>query len=56
MDLISYENQKMKGDRNETIMLFHWRSSGIGPEIVVKSINNKQVFDAARCVIIGDKK
>lgn len=30
--------------------------AGIGPEIVVKSINNKQVFDAARCVIIGDKK
>ena len=30
--------------------------AGIGPEIVVKSINNKDVFDAARCVIIGDKK
>lgn len=30
--------------------------AGIGPEIVVKSINSKEVFNAARCVIIGDKK
>ncbi|NLL00398.1 MAG: 4-hydroxythreonine-4-phosphate dehydrogenase PdxA [Clostridiales bacterium] len=30
--------------------------AGIGPEIVVKSIANKDVFQAARCVIIGDKK
>lgn len=30
--------------------------AGIGPEIVVKSIANKDVFQAARCVVIGDKK
>ncbi len=30
--------------------------AGIGPEIVVKSINNKDVFNAARCIVIGDKK
>lgn len=30
--------------------------AGIGPEIVVKSIANKDVFQAARCIIIGDKK
>ncbi|QHQ61749.1 4-hydroxythreonine-4-phosphate dehydrogenase PdxA [Anaerocolumna sedimenticola] len=30
--------------------------AGIGPEIVVKSIATKQVFDAARCVVVGDKK
>ncbi|WMJ88794.1 4-hydroxythreonine-4-phosphate dehydrogenase PdxA [Anaerocolumna sp. MB42-C2] len=30
--------------------------AGIGPEIVVKSIANKQVFDIARCVVVGDKK
>jgi len=30
--------------------------AGIGPEIVVKSILNKEVFDAARCVVVGDKK
>ncbi|MGB8452625.1 MAG: 4-hydroxythreonine-4-phosphate dehydrogenase PdxA [Anaerocolumna sp.] len=30
--------------------------AGIGPEIVVKSIAGKQVFEAARCVVIGDKK
>lgn len=30
--------------------------AGIGPEIVVKSINSKKVFDAARCVVVGDKK
>lgn len=30
--------------------------AGIGPEIVVKSIARKEVFDAARCVIVGDAK
>ena len=30
--------------------------AGIGPEIVVKSIASKPVFDAARCVVVGDKK
>ncbi len=30
--------------------------AGIGPEIVIKSIANKQVFEAARCVVAGDKK
>ena len=30
--------------------------AGIGPEIVVKSIANKDVFQAARCIIIGDKR
>ncbi|HHX55045.1 MAG TPA: 4-hydroxythreonine-4-phosphate dehydrogenase PdxA, partial [Clostridiales bacterium] len=30
--------------------------AGIGPEIVVKSINNKDVFNAASCIVIGDKK
>lgn len=30
--------------------------AGIGPEIVVKSIANKDVFQAARCIVIGDKK
>ncbi len=30
--------------------------AGIGPEIVVKSIATKQVFDAARCIVVGDKK
>lgn len=29
--------------------------AGIGPEIVVKSIANKKVFETARCVVIGDK-
>jgi 4-hydroxythreonine-4-phosphate dehydrogenase len=29
--------------------------AGIGPEIVVKSIAKKEVYDAARCVVIGDK-
>lgn len=29
--------------------------AGIGPEIVVKAIVNKDVFQAARCVVIGDK-
>ncbi|MDD3173867.1 MAG: 4-hydroxythreonine-4-phosphate dehydrogenase PdxA [Herbinix sp.] len=30
--------------------------AGVGPEIVVKSIANKEVFDKARCIIIGEKK
>lgn len=30
--------------------------AGVGPEIVVKSIASQEVFDAAECVIIGDKK
>lgn len=30
--------------------------AGIGPEIVVKSIANKDVFNSARCVVIGSKK
>lgn len=30
--------------------------AGIGPEIVVKSIASKPVFEAARCVVVGDKK
>ena len=29
--------------------------AGIGPEIVVKAIINKDVLQAARCVVIGDK-
>lgn len=30
--------------------------AGIGPEIVVKAIAKKEVFDTARCVVIGDRK
>jgi 4-hydroxythreonine-4-phosphate dehydrogenase len=30
--------------------------AGIGPEIVVKALMNKEVMDAARCVVIGDSK
>ena len=30
--------------------------AGIGPEIVVKSMVNQKVFEAARCVVIGDKE
>jgi 4-hydroxythreonine-4-phosphate dehydrogenase len=30
--------------------------AGIGPEIVVKALRKKEVFDAARCVVIGDRK
>ncbi len=30
--------------------------AGVGPEITVKSIANKDVFDAARVVVVGDKK
>jgi len=29
--------------------------AGVGPEIVVKSIASKEVFDAARCVVVGDE-
>ena len=30
--------------------------AGIGPEIVVKAIADKNVFEKARCVVIGDRK
>ncbi len=30
--------------------------AGVGPEIVAKSIASKEVFDAANCIIVGDKK
>lgn len=30
--------------------------AGIGPEIVVKALGNKDVFHVARCVVIGDRK
>lgn len=30
--------------------------AGIGPEIVVKALQNKEVFSAARCIVIGDRK
>jgi 4-hydroxythreonine-4-phosphate dehydrogenase len=30
--------------------------AGVGPEITVKSIANKDVFDVARVVVVGDKK
>lgn len=30
--------------------------AGIGPEIIVKALCNKEVFEAARCIIIGDAK
>ncbi|SCP99424.1 4-hydroxythreonine-4-phosphate dehydrogenase PdxA [Anaerobium acetethylicum] len=30
--------------------------AGVGPEIVVMSIAAKEVFDKARCIVIGDKK
>lgn len=30
--------------------------AGIGPEIVVKAIAKKEVFEVARCVVIGDRK
>ena len=30
--------------------------AGIGPEIVVKSLGKKEVSDAARCVVVGDRK
>ncbi len=30
--------------------------AGIGPEIVVKALMKNEVFEAARCVVVGDKK
>lgn len=30
--------------------------AGIGPEIVAKSIADKDTFDIARCIVVGDKK
>ena len=30
--------------------------AGIGPEIVVKALAKKEVWDSARCVVIGDRK
>ncbi len=30
--------------------------AGIGPEIVVKALEHKEVLNAARCVVIGDRK
>lgn len=30
--------------------------AGIGPEIVVKALGNKEVYNVARCVVIGDRK
>ncbi len=30
--------------------------AGVGPEITVKSLALKNIFDAARCVVVGDKK
>lgn len=30
--------------------------AGIGPEIVVKALAKKEVFDTARCVVVGDNK
>lgn len=30
--------------------------AGIGPEIVVKALSKKEVFDAARCIVVGDRK
>lgn len=30
--------------------------AGVGPEIVAKAVADKAVFDAANCVIVGDKK
>ena len=29
--------------------------AGVGPEIVAKSIASREVFEAANCIIIGDK-
>ena len=29
--------------------------AGVGPEIVAKSVASQEVFDAADCIIIGDK-
>ncbi len=30
--------------------------AGVGPEITVKALALKEIFDAARCVVVGDKK
>lgn len=30
--------------------------AGVGPEIVVKSIASKEVFDVANCVVVGDRQ
>lgn len=30
--------------------------SGVGPEIVVKSLNNKEIYDMCNPIVIGDKK
>lgn len=30
--------------------------AGVGPEIVAKAVADKEVFDVANCVIVGDKK
>ncbi|MEG0962936.1 MAG: 4-phospho-D-threonate 3-dehydrogenase, partial [Lachnospiraceae bacterium] len=30
--------------------------AGVGPEIVVKSVASKEVFEAARCVVIGARQ
>ena len=30
--------------------------AGVGPEITVKALALKNIFDAARCVVVGDKK
>ena len=29
--------------------------AGVGPEIVAKSVAAKDVFDAANCIVVGDK-
>ncbi len=29
--------------------------AGVGPEIVAKSVAAKEVFDAANCVVVGDR-
>jgi 4-hydroxythreonine-4-phosphate dehydrogenase len=30
--------------------------AGIGPEIIVKALSNEEIYNTARCVIIGDRK
>ncbi len=30
--------------------------AGIGPEIVVKALNRKEIFQAANCLVVGDRK
>ena len=30
--------------------------AGVGPEITVKALALKEIFDAARCVVVGDRK